>query len=172
MIKQAARFAKERHKNQKRKYTGEPYFKHLKEVADLLISVNCPKEIVCAGYLHDIIEDTETTIEEIKEIFGEVVAKLVLEVTDISKPSDGNRKVRKKIDCEHLAKASNAGATIKCADIISNTQTICDYDIDFAKIYLKEIAEVMDILQGKAHPGLFFMASLTVMNAMNQAKML
>jgi guanosine-3',5'-bis(diphosphate) 3'-pyrophosphohydrolase len=59
-------------------------------------------------------------------------------LTDISKHSDGNREKRKEIDRIHISKAPNDVKTIKIADLIDNSLSICEYDKDFAKIYLKE----------------------------------
>lgn len=148
LIIRAQKFAKEKHKHQKRKYTGEPYFNHCEEVAYLVgfESLLNSNKAVAAAYLHDVVEDTETSIEEIEEIFGKTVAQLVSEVTDISKTSDGNRKARKEIDRKHLEKASPEGQTIKLADLISNSISIVECDKDFAKVYLAEKEKLLEVL--------------------------
>jgi (p)ppGpp synthase/HD superfamily hydrolase len=79
-------------------------------------------------------------------MFGGEVANLVEMLTDVSKPSDGNRKIRKAIDCEHTAKASPQAKTIKLADLIDNTKTIVAFDPEFAKIYLAEKRLLLDVL--------------------------
>ena len=61
-------------------------------------------EMICAAYLHDVVEDTDVTIDEIEREFGDTVANLVYWLTDISKPEDGNRAARKEIDAVHYAK--------------------------------------------------------------------
>jgi len=88
----------------RRKYTGEPYTTHLQRVAQLVESVDGDESMIAAAYLHDTVEDTSTTIEDIRSAFGDDVAYLVSYLTDISKPDDGNRKLRKKMDREHIAK--------------------------------------------------------------------
>lgn len=139
-IEFAAAFAKFKHKDQRRKYTGEPYFHHCQEVAHTIamLALDGSEYMICAAYLHDTVEDTDTTLEEIAKYFGEFVSFLVYSLTDISKPEDGNRAERKKLDREHIWRGSNQAKIIKLADIISNTRTITTYDPDFAKVYLEE----------------------------------
>jgi (p)ppGpp synthase/HD superfamily hydrolase len=145
-FKSVLAFAEQSHGDQKRKYTDEPYLKHLKEVAQLLISVGASEETISAGILHDTLEDTDASVTAIRERFGEKVAELVIEVSDVSEISDGNRSHRKKLDREHLSKASRQGQSIKLADIISNTPSIVYYDANFAKIYVSEAKLLLGVL--------------------------
>ncbi|HZE25156.1 MAG TPA: HD domain-containing protein, partial [Blattabacteriaceae bacterium] len=84
-IMSAARFAAEKHAHHKRKgENGEPYFNHLLEVAEL-IAASSPYldvELVMAAFLHDAVEDTGVTLQELEQRFGKNVADLVAEVTD------------------------------------------------------------------------------------------
>lgn len=82
-IKRAALFADERHGDQKRA-SGEPYIIHPIAVAETLISLDMDADTVCAGLMHDVLEDTETTHEEIAELFGETCANLIEGVTKIA----------------------------------------------------------------------------------------
>lgn len=145
-LSSAISFATMAHKGQVRKYTNEPYIVHPLEVVDIIKSVDHTEEMLIAAVLHDVVEDTPFTSEDIHGRFGPVVGKLVDELTDISKPSDGNRAVRKAKDRDHLAKASRAAQTIKVADLISNTTSIVEHDPKFAKVYLKEKADLLDVL--------------------------
>src|SRR5690242_15840608 len=81
----AARFAAEKHAQQKRKgAAGEPYFNHLLEVAELVAS-SCDRldvELLMAAFLHDTVEDTGVTLQELEQRFGKDVAAMVDEVTD------------------------------------------------------------------------------------------
>lgn len=132
---------------QRRKYTDEPYIVHPARVASLVSQVRpCHDEMIAAAYLHDVVEDTKATIETITEFFGEWVARLVEEVTDVSVPSDGNRAARKAIDREHLANASADAQTIKLADLIDNTRDIVKHDPEFAKTYLREKEALLAVL--------------------------
>jgi len=132
--------------DQRRKYTNDPYIVHPARVVDLVKQVKHTDEMLAAAWLHDVVEDTSVTLNDIEEHFGKKVASLVEMLTDVSKPTDGNRKIRKAIDKEHLSKASPDAMTIKLADLIDNSNSIIDHDPDFAKIYLKKIAILMDIL--------------------------
>ena len=131
---------------QLRKYTKEPYIVHPEEVAYAVSLVTRDEDVIAAAWLHDTIEDTHVTYEALLSDFGKRIADLVLEVTDVSKPGDGNRAVRKAMDREHLAKASPEGQTIKLADLISNTSSITEYDPGFAKVYLAEKRALMSVL--------------------------
>ena len=83
---------------------------------------------------------------------------LVRDLTDVSKPEDGNRAVRKEIDRQHTAQASPQAKTIKLADLISNTVSIVEHDPKFARIYLKEKALLLEVLT-EGDPTLYAMAT-------------
>ena len=83
-ISAAAVFAAKKHGDQKRK-SGEPYLIHPIAVAEILMSFNMDADTVCAGLLHDTIEDTGTTEEEIASLFGKEVGTMVQAVTKISR---------------------------------------------------------------------------------------
>ena len=132
---------------QKRKYTGEPYIHHPVEVCNLIEkSTFVNDEMRAAALLHDVVEDTEVSLELIEKEFGNCVATLVEGLTDVSKPKDGNRAKRKEIDRQHTAKQSAACKTIKLADLISNSKSILQHDRDFARVYLKEKKALLEIL--------------------------
>ena len=83
MLEKAYRFAQNAHKDQKRE-TGEPYFNHCVAVAKILLDFNLDEETICAGLLHDTVEDTGVTTEELKREFNKDVAHMVQGVTKIS----------------------------------------------------------------------------------------
>jgi (p)ppGpp synthase/HD superfamily hydrolase len=145
IIDAAKAFAKYAHRHQRRKYTGESYFNHCAEVANIVYPF-ATNEMVAAAYLHDTIEDCEVDAETIEAIFGEEVCDLVKDLSDVSKPADGNRRTRKDIDLAHTAKASPDAKTIKLADLISNTKSIVQYDPDFARVYLREKERLLEVL--------------------------
>lgn len=137
---------------QKRKYTGDPYIYHPKNVAYLVKIIGGTDEMISAAYLHDVLEDVAPKChlfndEAILKIFGMEILNLVCWVTDISKPEDGNREERKRIDREHIAKAPADAKTIKLADLIDNSLTICEHDMNFAKVYLKEKRLLLNVLK-------------------------
>ena len=131
---------------QRRKYTDEPYIKHPEAVAALVAEVTDDPEVIAAAWLHDVVEDTKVTFSDLFFQFGQRVADLVLEVTDVSAPQHGNRATRKEIDRQHLARASAEGQTIKLADLIDNTRSIARYDPDFARTYMEEKDRLLQVL--------------------------
>lgn len=146
----AATFAYAAHAatGQLRKYTGEPYFIHVEAVAQLVADLpSSTDEMIAAAYLHDTIEDTEVTLHDISKNFGMDVAVLVKQLTNVSKPSDGNRETRKALDRAHTALASPEAKTIKLADVIHNAESITMYDPKFAKVYMKEKKLLLEVLK-------------------------
>lgn len=156
VIASAWDFAVNAHGSQVRKYSNLPYVTHCDEVAAIVASTMTqyiPNVLhrhglhtICAALLHDTIEDTDATEHEIADILGWTTAALVLQVTDVSKPSDGNRAKRKAMDREHLSKAGADGKTLKLADLISNTSSITAADPAFAKVYMAEKAALLPVL--------------------------
>lgn len=150
LVDRAAAFAIKAHEEigQRRKYTNDPYFTHpINVYSKVLTARHVDDEMRAAALLHDVVEDTNRTIDEVRAEFGDNVASLVAELTDVSRPEDGNRKIRKAIDRDHLAKASARAKTIKLADIIDNTASIIEHDHDFAKVYLPENLELLQVLK-------------------------
>lgn len=152
LVEKALAFATEAHEGQVRKYTGVPYIVHPIEVMEIVKTVSDDAAMHAAALLHDVVEDTDVTIQDIQREFGEDVAKLVDDLTDVSKPEDGNRKTRKALDRAHSAMASARAQTIKLADLISNGRDILKNDQNFAKVFLKEkdlLLQVMTEGDGK-----------------------
>jgi GTP diphosphokinase / guanosine-3',5'-bis(diphosphate) 3'-diphosphatase len=120
----ATRFAAEKHAQQKRKgENGEPYFNHLVEVAELIAASNpnVDVELVMAAFLHDTVEDTGVTLQELEQRFGKDVADLVAEVTD---DKSLPKETRKQLQVEHTPEKSPRAQTLKLADKISNLRAI------------------------------------------------
>ena len=120
LVSEAAELAACRHNGMARKGRGnEPYINHLAEVANLLATATDggDAELVAAGWLHDAIEDTDTTREELAQKFSDRVASLVVECTDDMSLPKAERRQRQVVD----APKKSAGAKlIKIADKISN----------------------------------------------------
>lgn len=149
IIEKARVFATAAHSavRQVRKHTGEPYINHPAELVELLREHGiADQQMLAAAWLHDVVEDTGISLEVIRAEFGACVATLVEGLTDVSKPEDGNRKTRKAIDRAHTAAQSPACKTIKLADLISNTRSIVERDPEFAKVYLAEKRELLEVL--------------------------
>lgn len=146
----AMEFAREVHKEQRRKYTGNPYVDHLAEVAGIAASVSYPSTdfvpvdaVLAVCWLHDCVEDQGISYEFLCNHFGVLIAGGVLLLSDLEK---GNRAERKQLARERLARAPGWVQTIKVADLISNTSSIVEHDPDFAVVYLKEKQQLLDVL--------------------------
>jgi hypothetical protein len=148
LVERASDYATRAHQriDQRRKYSKQPYHVHLQAVAKLVASVSDDEESIAAAWLHDTVEDTPATLEDIEENFGQSVAELVEELTDVSKPSDGNRAKRKTIDRSYIAQASSRAKTVKLADLIDNCRDIAKHDKRFAKVYLVEMGALLEVL--------------------------
>ncbi|MDJ0951291.1 MAG: HD domain-containing protein [Alphaproteobacteria bacterium] len=123
-LMRAVDFAARRHVAHRRKgATSDPYVNHLAEVACLLAEATDGQDpaLVIAGLLHDCVEDTETTGEEIAQAFGPDVAALVLEVTDEDGLSSAERKQRQ---VDTAAKKSDRAKMLKLADKTSNLRSM------------------------------------------------
>jgi len=81
MIQAARNLAIEAHKGQKRKWSDEPYIVHPVNVKRILETVTTDREVLAAGYLHDVLEDTLVTENQLRAFFGDRVTNIVLEVT-------------------------------------------------------------------------------------------
>jgi guanosine-3',5'-bis(diphosphate) 3'-pyrophosphohydrolase len=125
-VARALDFAAQKHSHQRRKgLKAEPYINHLTEVALHLAEASSGADpaLVMAGLLHDTIEDTNTTREELIGAFGEDVASLVAEVTD---DKSLPREERKKRQVETAAAHSARARMIKLADKIANLRSIAE----------------------------------------------
>lgn len=147
MVYEALRFAYEAHQGQVRRYTGEPYLYHPIEVMHIVEITTygawvqpIQERAMCAALLHDVVEDTARTLEDVDAHFGSIVSQWVEGLTAPSKPEDGNRAARMNIDLEYLRRQNDYVHTIKCADIISNVKDIASVCTDkkFAKKYVEE----------------------------------
>jgi|TARA_B100000886_G_scaffold43405_1_gene26642 (p)ppGpp synthase/HD superfamily hydrolase len=146
LINKAKMLAGKAHEGQFRKYSGMPYIVHPIEVATIVQTVEHSDEMIAAALLHDVVEDTDYSFEDIAKEVSPEVADLVKGLTDVSSPQDGNRKVRKAIDKDHLAEQNAEVQTIKLADVISNSQDIKANDPKFAKVYIEEMKALLEVL--------------------------
>lgn len=123
-----------------RKYTGEPYIVHPVEVADIMRVHGGTVNQMAAALLHDVVEDTPVTPLEIVAHFGTDISALVMWLTDVSTPEDGNRATRKGMDRQHSIAAPAEAQSVKVADLISNSNSIIKYDPNFAVTFMREKA--------------------------------
>lgn len=154
-------FAREAHKDQRRKYTDEPYFLHLAEVAGIVATVDDGiGPAIEVAFLHDTVEDCGITRVQLQDRFGYVVAYGVWCLSDTE---TGNRKQRKALARERLHDVPGWIQTIKVADLMSNTSSIVRHDPKFAPVYLEEARLMLDVLT-RADPRLLAIARQQIEN--------
>lgn len=153
LIANARAFAEAKHAGHMRKFNGSAYFTHLERVAAMVAAVGGSDEMVAAAYLHDTVEDTATTPEEIRAAFGERVAELVAFLTKVPLEA-GNRAKRKELDRARLGAAPAAVHTIKLADLTDNAAGMAtEAPKGFAKLWFAETRALVPMLN-KGHPAL------------------
>lgn len=136
-------FAREVHKDQRRKYTGNPYTDHLAEVAGIVATVDQDPATIATAWLHDCREDQGVTGEELERRFGMRVAVGVALLSDFEV---GTRAQRKAASRARLASAPAWVQTIKLADLISNTASIVQHDSSFSRVYLAEKMALLEVM--------------------------
>ena len=120
----ALHFAADKHRDQKRKdVDASPYINHPIYVAQILSDIAGidDVEVLCGAVLHDTVEDTETSLNDIELAFGLRVARIVEEVTD---DKSLEKKARKQAQIDHASHISREGALVKVADKIANIRDV------------------------------------------------
>jgi guanosine-3',5'-bis(diphosphate) 3'-pyrophosphohydrolase len=121
LVEKADAFAEKAHLGHTRSNVArDPYINHLREVAGLVTSSGGSTVEVCAALLHDSVEDTQTTLEDVEKNFGEEVAMIVEALTDTDEANMLPLLERKTLQAEHMENASNSIKRVKMADQISN----------------------------------------------------
>ena len=158
LLFRALAFAAHKHRDQRRKDAeASPYINHPIALAEVLAGEGgvTEVEVLAAALLHDTIEDTATTIEELREQFGERIAGMVAEVTDDQTLVKAERK---RLQIEHAAQLSPGAKLVKLADKICNLRDVAErppakWDLQRRREYFDWAKQVIDGLRG-AHAGL------------------
>ena len=153
LVLKAASFAAQKHSTQRRKDAdASPYINHPLSLAKVLtVEGGCTDvETICAALLHDTVEDTETTLEELEFEFGVEIRKIVQEVTD---DKSLKSEVRKLAQIEHAAHISNKAKRVKLADKICNLRDIVsspplNWSLERKQAYFDWAKAVIDNLRG------------------------
>jgi len=148
VIDKAITLATVAHEGQVRKYTNEPYIEHPKRVSWRVSMVpGASAEMIAAAVLHDTLEDTDLSPEQIERYCGPVVLRYVDGCTDKFGPEDhpGNRKVRKQLEAERLGKEPREVQVIKLADIFDNLVGT-DPNDSFSEVFLREKVALMALM--------------------------
>ena len=127
MLDKAILFATEAHKGQFRKGTQVPYILHPMEAAAIVSTMTVDPEILAGAVLHDVVEDTSTTLDEIQELFGDRIAFLVGAETENKRKNlsaQSTWKIRKQETLDHLKTASLDVKMITLGDKLSNIRSI------------------------------------------------
>lgn len=160
---------------QTRNYTGLPYIVHPRMVAGLLYTTKHSEKsltpLVQAALLHDVVEDTEITIDDLLKVFDPLVVGMVEELTEPDDPDYWRRhgfdkrpprKERRRIEAQRRSTISADAQTISVADIIANSHDIvAAAPRDFARMYQEELSYRLDMLK-EADPALWTVARLLV----------
>jgi guanosine-3',5'-bis(diphosphate) 3'-pyrophosphohydrolase len=149
----ALAFAADKHKNQRRKdEAASPYINHPISLTNILVNEGEVNDIniLVGAILHDTVEDTETSKEELQKEFGEKIASIVMEVTDDKSLPKEERKIKQ---IEHSAHISDEAKHIKLADKISNLRDIIssppkDWSQERKNDYFEWAGKVIDQVRG------------------------
>lgn len=158
LLFRALAFAAHKHRDQRRKDAeASPYINHPIALAEVLAGEGgvSDAEVLAAALLHDTIEDTATTAEELRAAFGERIAAMVVEVTDDKKLPKAERK---RLQIEHAAGISDGAKLVKLADKICNLRDVAErppakWDLQRRQAYFEWARQVIDRLRG-IHPRL------------------
>jgi GTP diphosphokinase / guanosine-3',5'-bis(diphosphate) 3'-diphosphatase len=158
LLLKALVFAAHKHRDQRRKDAdASPYINHPIALADALVNEGgvTDTEVLCAALLHDTVEDTDTTPEELAAAFGARIAGIVAEVTDDPKLS---KQDRKRLQIEHAPHLSRGAKLVKLADKLCNLRDVdarppFKWDVARRREYFDWARQVVDGLRG-THPAL------------------
>ncbi|GAA4468505.1 hypothetical protein GCM10023093_26220 [Nemorincola caseinilytica] len=173
-------YADKAHDRQMRKYTPERYIVHPVRVMRTCMEYTADLPVLAAALLHDVLEDTPVTQEEMLHFLLTVMTKeeaektmaLVVDLTDVYVKKDFpklNRRARKAKETERLKDTSPLSQTIKYADIIDNCNEIVTHDPGFARVFLYECRNNLKVLD-KGDPSLYLQALATVNAAISQLR--
>jgi guanosine-3',5'-bis(diphosphate) 3'-pyrophosphohydrolase len=154
----ALSFAAVRHKHQRRKDSdASPYINHPVALANILCNEGqvTDIEVLCAALLHDTLEDTDTSTDELQALFGQQVRDIVVEVSDDKSLPKAERK---RLQVEHAAAISEPAKLVKLADKISNLRDVADcpppdWSLQRRQAYFDWSRDLVDRLRG-VHPQL------------------
>ena len=169
LVKSAELFAKKKHSGMMRKDGTTLYSKHLEDVVNRLKSLGViDEELLCAGWLHDTIEDTDVTFDDLYEQFESRIAVLV---SSLSKDMTLTRKQREQIYVKQLKESSFDAKLIKLCDISANLSDLKNYDASKSK-KLRQVRKIRyyivviknDLIEHNDYPKI-----ITLLESINQS---
>lgn len=157
--------------DQRRKYSNLPYIVHPREVASVVSKYTQNEDVIAAAWLHDVLEDTTLSDYKLLRILNSPeVLILVMQVTDISTPADGNRAQRKAFARKHYGSATQEGKLLKLSDLLVNLRGLTDlktHNPSFARTYLDEATQLLPVIE-QGEPTLGDEIRLIITQAINQ----
>jgi guanosine-3',5'-bis(diphosphate) 3'-pyrophosphohydrolase len=173
-------FAGMAHEGQQRRYRPDPYIIHPEKVMEICAAYTSDTSIHYAALLHDVLEDTAITLDQMKLFLDSILepevaeqtVNIVVELTDVytkSRFPKWNRYKRRSKEAQRLRQASAAAQTIKYADIIDNCKGISYDDADFGPRYLNECEQLLDHMK-KGLPELYRLARTVVQEEKEKMK--
>ncbi|MEO7924844.1 MAG: HD domain-containing protein [Chitinophagaceae bacterium] len=180
LLEQVRDFADKAHGEQRRKYTPDRYIVHPARVMETCKKYSNALPVLAAALLHDVLEDTPVTKEEMQEFLLSIMNKeeatqtleLVIELTDVYTKTAYpklTRQQRKIKEYGRMEKVSAAAQTIKYADIMDNSKEIVVHDSDFAPVYLHECKTLLEKMS-KGNKALHREAFQTVEEGLRQLR--
>ena len=174
-------YADKAHGNQQRKYSPERFIEHPVRVMEICRCHTGKQILLAAALLHDVLEDTPVTEQDLYRFLLGVMAEeeasettlLVFELTDVFTKAahpQWNRKKRKKKEAERIRTTSGDSQTVKYADIIDNCRGIANQDPDFAGVFLRECRDLLQVIQ-KGEQALYREAIETVHAGLQQLRL-
>lgn len=165
ILEKVRQFAEEAHGDQQRKFSGDPYINHLVRVMNMCREYTSDIAMLSAALLHDVLEDTGVSADEMKafllsvmdEESAERTVALVKEMSDVYVKEDypkWNRRKRKQKEAERISKTSADSQTLKYADLIDNCTGMSNNDPEFAALFLRECRDLMKRID-KGDPQLY-----------------
>ena len=146
----AERFGSIKHKGQMRKFSGEPYFEHPKRVASIVKRFKKSHkldQLISSAFLHDTIEDTNTTYEDLNKLFGSLVASIVKELS--SDPEEIKKVGKSQYLSDKMINMSNWALVIKLADRLDNVSDLKQSSPNFRDKTVKSTKEILQALESK-----------------------
>ena len=143
LLDRAIIFAVHAHAGTERRGKGYPYIVHPMEAVEIVATMTTDQELLAAAVLHDTVEDTDVTVEQLKAEFGERIASLVADESDVmpeGMTEETSWHQRKKAAIDRLAKASHDAKIVALGDKLSNMRAIA-----------RDYAELGDALWSRFH---------------------
>jgi len=168
LVKNAELFAKKKHSGMMRKDGTTSYSKHLEDVVNRLKSLGViDRELLCAGWLHDTIEDTDTSFDDLYDQFGSRVAVLV---STLSKDMSLPRKKREQEYIKQLKEASFDAKLIKLCDISANLSALKNYDASKSKKLRlrRQIRHYLTVIKNDLIENTDYPKIITLLESINQ----